>query len=162
MKPAREQEESRSRGQDTQSRTRPADDFKSKLHSWTEERQRLSAIVKRLINDRASLESKIRHADNDLLKKRVFAEEIVELDSHIKATWATFSLYESAITKAESTLRRIERRKLLDEAGVTDRELDELATTMLELDDSLKHRANNGPELELHIDEIVKEAMSVN
>lgn len=137
-----------------------ADSFRSQLRTWIQERQQLSNASTKLTEGRLELAQTMRRIGKDSPNTRVYAEEILELDALIKMLETKFNTYEAAIAKAESTLRRIERRKMLKDIGVSDNELNELAETVYELDDSLKKMTGKNVSLDLDVDDIMKEVFS--
>ena len=99
----------------------------------------------------------MRESGKDAPVTRVYAEEILELDGQTSLLTKKIQAYHIAIIKAESTFRRIERRKMMKDAGVSESELDDLAKTVYELDDSLKKMTNESTVTTLEVDDIFKE-----
>lgn len=139
-----------------QPQMREEDQFRDKLLGWTAERERLDRALLQLVNDHKEVADLLAEEEEVSQKARIYAEEMVELQAQVKALWSRRQAFDTAITKAESTLRRLARRNALGEVGITEDALDELSETVLQLDDALG-RTSNDPGTEFEIDEILKE-----
>ncbi len=136
------------------------DEFRSKINTWSQKRQQLDDGVAKLQKARQEVVGLMQSVGKKSPSVRIYAEEIIELDSQLKILSMKSLTYDTAITKAESTLRRIDRRTMLKDVGVSDDELDELALTAHELDDSLKKMAGDEVTLDLDVGDVMKEVFS--
>jgi hypothetical protein len=85
--------------------------------------------------------------------------EMLEIEKQIRVVQAKLTQHAVAIAKLESSLRRLERRKLLQEAGITDKEMNDLVATTLELDEKLKSESGHDVTADIELDGVVKDAL---
>ncbi len=137
-----------------------------KLQRWRQERSRLNGVLERLEIDKVAVVQSMRSAGietaDDLKKSPVneaIADELLEVEKQAKAIRSKVCAHDDAIARLESGLRRLERRKLLEEAGVSDKELDELVATTLELDETLKGGNGGGAAIGIELEKVVNEAL---
>ncbi|MCA9112185.1 MAG: hypothetical protein KDA52_19685 [Planctomycetaceae bacterium] len=134
-----------------------ADNYRTKLDTWKQEGRSLRDAMAKLEEGRQQLVKSMSDVGSDSPRARVYAEEILEIDAQAKLLSRKIETYDTAIVKAESTLRRVERRKLLEDVGVTTDELNELAETVYELDESLRKMSGDQTTLELDVEDVLQE-----
>lgn len=119
------------------------------------ERDALDTTLTQLIRDHKALSHLLRDDDADSPNARVHAKELAELESQLASCWNRRETIDSAVTKIESIIRRIERHDMLESVGFSEEELNELNQSMLELDDLIEG-GRESPTEEIEIDEILQ------
>lgn len=118
--------------------------LREKLRSWETNLSQLNTVISRLQGDRIDLVNQIDELADDAdasigsdPKIGVLTGELSEIDGQLAKLRTKRDDYELAIFRSASSIRTIERRRATEEAGISKDDLDDLARTMLELDDSL-------------------------
>ena len=86
----------------------------------------------------------------------VISDELLEIEKQIRVVKVKIKEHDVAIPKLESGLRRLERRKLLQDAGVTDKEMNDLIATTVELDEKLKSESEHGVTSDIELDKVLR------
>lgn len=115
------------------------------LRHWRRAKQELGLALERFQRDKAGVIERLRafgiRSASDLKEDataRLYAEELLEVERQIAALRSKGGVYETAIVQIESSLRRLERRRLLKNVGITEDELNELSQSVLELEERLR------------------------
>ncbi len=142
------------------------DDVARRLAQWRGERERIEATLAAFTAEREELKTRLREegvtTSADLAgapRARFIAEELVELEKQIRLAQRKQVEHNEAIARIESLTRRLERRRMLAESGVSEQELQELLQTSLELDGELKAEAGVGPAVDIEMEALLEEAL---
>ncbi len=119
-------------------------DLQDRLGQWKVCREKLAALLSGLERDRTRLLDGLRSlgvsSAEDIPanpRAKVLAEELREVLRQKETYQRQVDQYDLAILKAESCLRSVERQRAAQQAGVGDRELDDLVRSVLVLDEKL-------------------------
>jgi hypothetical protein len=119
-------------------------DLQERLAQWKGSRERLAALLSGLERDRTRLLEGLKNLGVSSAegipanpRAKVLAEELRAVLRQKETYQRQVNQYDLAILKAESCLRTVERQRAAREAGVSDKELDDLVRSVLALDEKL-------------------------
>src|SRR5579885_709268 len=132
-----------------------ATDLQERVGQWKARREKLVAVLSGLERDRVRLVERLKNfgvvSPDDIPanpRAKVLAKELREVLRQKGTYQRQLNQYELAILKAESCLRAVERQRAASEAGVGDKELDDLVRSVLVLDEKLAARGHVPLELD--------------
>jgi hypothetical protein len=144
------------------------EELREKSDTWKDQQAALGTVLERLQSDKQVLAAKLRAAGvqsaGDLSKDdpqtRLLATELVEVEKQIRAVDRKSQAYESAIDRMDSIVRRLERKAMIADAGISEDELAEVAETTMQMDQDLQDAlAADGGSAELELEAVLNDVL---
>jgi len=135
------------------------DPLESGIEKLRDRQVKLGTFIVELEGERSTIVNRFRQT-KDQADLQVFGNELLEIDRSLKQLKDEAHAVALTITKGESLLRTIDRKKRMQEAGIDSSELNKLAVLRVEIEELLKFGSvpRSAGEV-IQLDRVVREAL---
>lgn len=138
--------------------------LRAKLETWKQNRQKFEETIASFTDQREKVRSELKEmgvkSASDLepgdSAGRRLATELLEIERDTRLVRQKLEAHDEAIARLETSLRTLERKESLKDAGISDEDLAELNATVLELEDKLDVADKPSPLQDLQIEDVLQ------
>ncbi len=138
--------------------------LRSKLAMWKKNREKFEETIAGFTAQREVVREKLMEigvkSASDLepgdSAGRRLATELLEIERDTRLVRQKLEAHDEAIARLETSLRTLERKESLKDAGISDEDLAELNATVLELEDKLDVADKPSPLQDLQIEDVLQ------
>ena len=132
--------------------------LESRIEKLRVRQEKLGSFIGELEGQRSTIVGRLRQTKTDA-DLQVFGNELLEIDRTLKRLKDEAHAFSLTIAKGESLLRKTDRQKRMRDAGIDSKDVNELSTLRVEIEERLKSGSvprSAGEAIE--IDKVVREA----